>query len=170
MVVDAMCSREGLNLGFACSETPETIILTTLGGVAWAAPYAQAQACSRMRIARSGNESELTRAARLSRTFTFTLSLGIEHGVRFTEWEEWTWVRLVRVVIVGRSGIRVGERRRDTAGYVGECGRGGTIRFLEELSWVGVVPCSRSRVGRQMGGRRIEIGSWRQGGKGKGRR
>ena len=133
---------------FVSSETPETITLTVLvGGVAWTAPYAQAQARSRVRIAMSGNESDLTRATRLSRTFT--LSVGREHGVRSTEWEDWTRVRLVRVVIVGRSSIRVGERRRDTAGHIGEWGRRGTIGFLEELSWVGVVPCSRSRVGHQ---------------------
>ena len=123
------------------SETPETIILATLvSGLPWAAPYAQAQACSTVWTARSWNKSELTRAARLSRAFR--ISLGIEHGVRFTEWEEWTRVRLVRVVIVGRGCIRVGERRRDTAGHVGEWGRRGTIRFLEELCWVGMVACS----------------------------
>ena len=148
------------------SEPPETIILTIpVGRAARAAPYTQAQARSRVRKARSGNESKLTRAARLSRTFT--LSLGIEHGIRFTEWEDWTRVRLVRVVIVGRGGIRVGERRRDAAGHVGEWGRRGTIRFLEELSWVGVVPCSRSRVGHHGWGR--EIGGWRRGGRGEGK-
>ena len=123
------------------SEPPETIVLAALvGGLPWAARYAQAQACSTVWTARSWNKSELTRAARLSHAFR--VSLGIEHGVRFTEWEEWTRVRLVRVVIVGRSGIRVGERRRDTARHVGEWGWRGTIWFLEELSWVGMVACS----------------------------
>jgi len=103
-----------------------------------------------MCIARSGKDSEVTRPARLS--WAVMLSAGREDGFRLSKREEWTGKGLVGVVIVGGSGIRVCERWRETAGYVGEWRWRQTMGFLEELRWMGVVAWSWERVGSGWGG------------------
>lgn len=142
---------KGPSFVLVASEPPETIVLAALiRRVPYAPSYAQTHACPTLCTARWGSDSKLTRPARLPGALT--LGPRIEHGLGFTKREGWTRVRFVRVVIVGRSGIRVRERWRDAAGQVGEWRWGRTMGHLEELSWVSVIACSWGMFGDQCRG------------------
>ena len=146
LMVYAKCSREGLAFAITTSETSETIVFAALiRRVPRTPSYAQPQAhaCPTMRIARCGNDSELTRPTRLPRAFVLRPSR--EHGLRFTEREGRVWVRLIRVVIVRGSRIRVGERWWHTAGYGGEWRWRRTTEFLKELGRMGMIASSGHR-------------------------
>lgn len=123
------------------SETAETIVLAALVCRVPCTPsYTQAQACSTLYMASCGNDSDLTRTTRLPRPFVFRHCR--EHGLGFTEREYRARERLVRVIIVRRGRVRVRERWWHTARYGNEWRWRRATKFLEELSWVGVVASS----------------------------